>query len=302
MRGHLRFGFTFAAAMLASAAYGQRAFVTVFDAWEDPSMLMATARVTAAKYPGWRSVQGPGNRVSFAPDPDNNVYYDLAISEWLKPRDPELPGRITVVGTWGASDTAQFRVGTEVLVFLKRSGEYYHSVREIELETPAGQHSLRGTRLFVGILSLPDLAQRRKASLEAWSDALSDPEKQSVLDAMWETKTPEYSTRLRTIALGNDSPRVRSWALTILAGIGNPEGIEELIPILSSGVDCEVKRQLLIVLGGYRVQEAKAAIERFLTSDQAARCTPPSRADDLRNYARQAHSKITGTDTSSGWK
>lgn len=253
---------------------------------------MAVAKVTGAKHPGAGEVSNPGNY----------VYYDLEISDWLKPRDPALPRRVTVVERWMATDTAFFRVGSEVLVFLEKSGEYYRSLREIELDTPVGRQSLRGARLFVNIMYMPDLAQRRKACIEAWNDALSDPEKQSVLDAMWETKTPDYSKTLRKIALGNDSPRIRGWALTILAGIGNREGVEELIPILSSDADCEVKRQLLIVLGGYRVQQAKAAIESFLAADQAQRCTPPWRADDLRNYARQARAKIAGEDTSSSWK
>jgi hypothetical protein len=283
----------FAAVLLVQdAAYGQRAFVAEFHAWDSPITLMAAGKVVRASYPRW-SMQ--------AQSPDRNAYYDLEISEWLKPRDAGLPPRITIVAPWGATDTAVFRVGTEVLIFVQRAGDYYHSVREIELDTPAGQQTLRGVRLFVGIMYLPDLAQRQKACLDAWNVKLSNPEMQSVLSAMWETRTPDYSRILRKVALGNDSPGVRGWALTILASIGNREGVEELVPILLSDADCEVKRQLLIVLGAYRVQLAVAAIDEFLAADLAGRCSS-WRADDLRTKAREARGKITGIDVRSGWK
>jgi hypothetical protein len=276
------------AAVLAvqEAAYGQRAFVAEFHAWDSPITLMAAGKVVSARYPRW-SMQ--------APNPDRNAYYDLEKSEWLKPRDAGLPPRITISETWGATDTAYFRVGSEVLVFIQRAGDYYRSIREIELDAPAGQQKLRGVRRFVGIMYLPDQAQRRKACLDAWTDKLSDPEMQSVLEAMWETRTPEYSQILRKVALGNASPQVRGWALTILTSIGNAEGVEELVPILLSDADCQVKRQLLIVLGAYRVEQAVAAIDEFLAADQAARCVS-GRADDLRAMAREARGRRTGPD------
>ena len=274
------------------AAQGQRMFVTQSHAWDNPATLMAAGKVVSARYP---------QRTNGEPSPDRNAYYDLEISEWLKPRAGGQPSRITIAAEWGVTDTAFFQVGSEVLVFVQKSGEYYHSLREIQLDTPEGRQALMGSRLFVGILYLPGIAERRKACLVAWNENLSDPEKQSVLDAMWETRTPEYSGILRKVALGNHSPRVRGWALTVLASIGNGEGTEELVPILLSDAACEVKRQLLIVLGEYRVHDALAAIDKFLTTDQAARC-PSGSAENLRSYARQAHQKITGEDARPGWR
>jgi HEAT repeat protein len=156
-------------------------------------------------------------------------------------------------------------------------------------------------RLFLSLVSKPDAAQRQEACLAAWKDSFSDPEKQGVLDAMWETRAPEYSPALLKVSRGNDSPGIREWALYILGSIDNRQGVEELVPLLSSEPDCEVKRQLLFVFGMYRVKEAVTPIDELLAGNPPGQCTS-RQADALRARAQEARDKITGKETRPGWR
>jgi HEAT repeat protein len=128
---------------------------------------------------------------------------------------------------------------------------------------------------------------------------LTDPEKESILDVMWETRTSDYSSRLMEIAEGHDSLRIRSWAITILAYLDAKERFEELVPMLDEP-DYELRRQLLLLFGMRRVQAAAPRIEKLLNSDIVSE--PPCQTEELRRMATQALDKITGKDASPYWK
>ena len=273
-------------------AYGQRGLLSEFGAWRDPSVAMVIGKVV--------KVTPPRQSLSQAPSLDAKVYYEFQVSEWLKPRDSGLPRSITITETWGATDTPVLAPGVEVVLFLQKSGDHFHSLREIYLDSPAGEGTLRGMRLFLRVMYTADRVQRRQVCLDSWNDTLSDPEKMAVLDAMWETRDSDYSKPLLAIALGNDSPPVREWALTILGSEDQSEDVTRLVPLLLREPECGVKRQLLGVFGVYRVREALPAIDEFLAGDAAGQCPGPG--GTLRERAQEARDKITGKETRAGWR
>ncbi len=244
-------------------------------------------------------VRGSVIQVSYT---GGSAYYTFQVSELLKPRDTSLPPRITIADPhWRSTAMIHLNKGQEALVFLSAEGEYFRSSREIDLAAPAGQETLLGVRLFLRIMYTPGAATQQKLCLDTWDSNLSDPEKQAVLDAMWETKTPLYSEVLLNVARGKDSPRVREWAITILSYIPSSQHVEELVPLLLSDPDYSVKRQLLLLFGTYRVQEAVPAIDELLNSNQG-QLLLPWQMDSLRMMAEEARDKITGKNTSRYWK
>lgn len=263
------------------------------EAWENHSAVMVTGQVTGVRVSDSSGASSAARRTA---------YYDFLVAEWLKPREPNLPTRLTIAESWGATDTADLRPGVDVLLFLVGTpGRDYRSVQETYLDSPEGQQSLRGVRLFLRVMNLDGTEQRQRACLEAWNDDLSEAEKRSVLDAMWLTRHAGYAQALLRIATGTHSPHTRGWALSILASIDNGQGVEGLVPLLSRETDCEIRRQLLLVFGTYRTREALDAIDDLLSGSQAGQCES-WRVEDLRSYARQARHKITGTDRSPYWK
>lgn len=118
---------------------------------------------------------------------------------------------------------------------------------------------------------------------------------------MWETKTPLYSDRLLGIASGKAPPFVRAWAITILASIGNERRVEELVPMLLDDPDYQVKRQLLLLFGVYRVQAALTSIDRLL-HDSPPSTVSPAQIASLRAMAQEAREKINGENLSPNWR
>jgi hypothetical protein len=288
------------------AAFAIRGVMPLYEAWTRPDWRIAVIRVARVTPPkGSHEIMlGPDGTVTVrgtGPPPGGKVVYDILVSQWLKPRGANLPMSFALTEKYAATDTASFKAGGEYLVYLSEVNGTFETHREFNLSASDGQQALQGVRRFLEIMYVADPASRVKSCLAAWSDKLSAPEKVCLLDAMWLIGAPEHAPMLRKVALGNDSAQVRGWALTILVKLRVTEGIEELIPILLSDSDYEVKRQALYVLGTYRVQSALPAIEEFLARDQAARYAA-WQAAALRSYAAQARDKISGKDPSSSWK
>jgi hypothetical protein len=285
-----------ALACLSPAMYGQRMSIAWHDAWADRSTEIAIGKITRVTPPA-----PPAPKIQTLPSGvvtesieiggGGTAYYDFEVSEWFKPSGAGLPPRITIAESWLAFDTADLKPGVDVVLFVRKQGEYYQSIREIYLDSPSGQATLRGARLFFRLMNAADALRRQDACLAAWNADLSDPEKHAVLDAMRETRTPRYSEALLRIARGGESTGFRPAAISILAEIGNAQGVKELVPMLSSDPDCQIKRGLVALFWTYKVREALPAIDELLGSDQTAQCTGWP-ANDLLETARKARAAI----------
>lgn len=253
------------------------------DAWADPNVLIVKGFVSQARYD------------------ENRAYYTVQVSEVLKPRSGVALSEISVVDPYYRSDAMIDLKASEIVVlFVQQEPDHsYRSYREFHPDVPSGASKVRGLSLFLQLMYVSDKVSQRRQCLASWNSMLSDPEKESILDVMWETRTSGYSSRLMEIAKGPDSPRIRSWAITILAYLDAKERFEELIPVLDEP-DYELRRQLLLLFGTYRVKAAAPRIQELLTSDIVTEA--PYQADDLKSMARQALDKITGKNTSPYWK
>lgn len=251
------------------------------EAWHDASIVI---------------VRGRAERVAYK---DQRAYQDFQVTEVLKPRRASLPSAVLISGSIYAP-FASLDSGNYV-VFLQKQDETFRLMRSIRLDSPDGQQTLRGLRLFLKIMSTKGLAKQQELCLRVWNKSLSDPETSALLGAMWETKTPKYSRLLRTIAKGNDLPLTRSGAITILSYIGNDAGVDDLIPMLSSDPDYYVRRQLLLLFGSYRVQKAVPAIDALLQRKEDVNI-PAWELDALHEMAQEARDKITGKNASPYWK
>jgi len=278
-----------AATCLSPATYGQRMSITWHDAWADPSTEIVSGKITRVTPPEPNVKRLDTGAVEVSAG--GTAYYDFEVSEWFKPSDAGLPPRITIAERWLAFDTADLKPGVDVVLFVRKQGEYYQSIREIYLDSPSGQATLRGARLFFRLMNTADALRRQDACLAAWNADLSDPEKQAVLDAMRETRTPRYSEALLRIARGGESPAFRPAAISILTEIGNAQGVKDLVPMLSSDPDCQIKRGLVALFWTYKVREALPAIDELLGSGQTAQCTGWP-AKDLLEMARKARAEI----------
>jgi hypothetical protein len=268
----------------SSAVCAMRGNYSEREAWADASVVIVRGSVSSVSRSG------------------GIAQYQFRVLETLKPRGAGLAPRISITDpAWGSTEAIALRSGGEFLAFLQQRGDHFESRAEFELESPAGREMLRGVRLFLKIMYTSKAAEQRRLCVNAWNAVLSEPEKQGVLDAMWETRTPLYSEPLLRIASGKDSPRVREWAITILAYIGDGRRTEELVPLLLDDPDFDVKRQLLLLFGDYRVQDAVPAIDRLLNGDAPATLSP-WQTTSLRAIAQEARDKITGKNTSPYWK
>jgi hypothetical protein len=282
----VRTAYTALAAMLCVswAAYGSRPNYSETQAWTDASALIVRGSISSADY-----------------GPDTTARYELRILEILKPRELNLR-QITITDhNWRTTAAISLRTGGEFLLYLVHLGDEFHSYREVDLQSPGGMSSLRGVRAFLKVMYTSEPAQQRQLCVDAWKTDLSEPEQQGILDAMWETKTPLYSDQLLSVANGKASPRVRAWAITILAYLGNARRVEELVPLLLDDPNYDVKRQLLLLFGIYRIQGALASIDRLLRDSPPATLLP-WQTTNLRAMAQEARGKITGEDTNPGWR
>ncbi len=253
------------------------------QAWTDSDVLIIKGLVSRARHDG------------------QTAYYEIQVSGVLKPQGGTIPKNITIVDPHYMS-TAMVRLKEEetVVLFAKKgSDEYYWSCGELHLDAPSGAEKFGGLSLFLKLMSISDKTNQRQQCLASWDDKLSDPEKEAILDVMWETRCSDYTDLLIDIAKGQDSPRLRSWAITILAYVDKSERSEELVGLLDDP-DYDVKRQLMLFFGAHKVKAAVPKIEKLLREDIKA--PSESQADALRNIAREALDKITGKNTSPYWK
>jgi len=275
--------FVLLGAGLIPCAVATRLEMSQRDAWREPDVQIFTGVVSDSRHD------------------DHTAYHSVRITEVLKSTGDALPATITVVDPHFATTAAiPLQEGeTVVLYATKKAHGTYESHGEIHLDAPAGADRLRGLRLFLRLMAVEDKARQRKDCVAAWNAKLSDPEKHSVLDAMWETRCPDYTDLLFDIAKGHNSPPIRSWAVTILASIEKTDRDAELIGLLDDP-DYDVRRQLLVLFGAHNVKEAVPRIEQLLEEDLTR--LSPSDADALREKAREALDRITGKDPSPYWK
>ena len=254
------------------------------DAWGDASVLIVRGTVLDITYKG------------------KSPEYEFQVSEVLKPREGGLAPTIVISDPYFNTMAAiKLKKGTDFVVFLRRDGEHFRLLREIDVNSDSGAQVLAGLRTFLSVMFTNDAAKQQQMCLSAWNSGLSDPEKKAVLDAMWDTKTPKYSELLLTIAKGADSPPIRAWAITILSYVGRDHGVAELVPMLLDDSDYEVRRQLLLLFGTYRVQSALPAIDTYLKAREQD-TLPAWQQEALRSMAEEARDKITGKNTSPYWK
>ena len=266
--------------------------------------LEASTRIGLSLRDAWRdaSVQILRGRVDDVSYSHNTAYYRFRVAEVLKSVDGTAPSVIVVADPyWNTFAAITLNLRSEFVLYTRKSGEHFQSLREIEIDSLEGQQHLRAIRLFLNVMSVTGLQKQQTLCLTLWDARLSDLEKGALLDAMWETPSPTYSDVLLAIAKGNDSPDVRSWAVTVLSHIQNGNGVEQLIPILLNESDYSLRRQLLILFGTYRVQGAVAAIDELLrTVPQES--LPAWQQSQLCAVAKEAQEKITGENASPYWR
>jgi hypothetical protein len=254
------------------------------DAWRDASVQILMGRVDDVSYS------------------HNTAYYRFRVAEVLKSEDRAAPSVIVVADPyWNTSAAITVNLRSEFVLYTRKSGEHFQSLREIEIDSLEGQQHLRAIRLFLNVMSVTGLQKQQTLCLTLWDARLSDLEKGALLDAMWESASPTYSDVLLAIAKGNDSLDVRSWAVTVLSHIQNGNGVEQLIPILLNESDYGLRRQLLILFGTYRLQGAVAAIDELLQTIPQESLSAWQQ-NQLCALAKEAQEKITGTNTSPYWR
>lgn len=228
---------------------------------------------------------------------NGTAYYEIRVLASLKVLKRPIPKTITVVDPHYMTSAMVYLKEKEhaVLFVQKLKKGDYRSHRELRLASPSGQEALRGLELFLGLMSMDGEAKQRRECLKAWRAGLSDTDKRAVLDAMYETRCLEYADLLMDIARGRDTPRLRSWAVTILTCMNKSPRYGELIGLLDDP-DSDVRRQALVFLGVHKVREAVPRMEKFLKENIEA--PSESDAENLRKKAREALDKITGKNKS----
>lgn len=250
------------------------------DAWNNPDVFIIKAKV--------------GN-----PFIDKNTArYPAEVMEILKSGAGSIPNAITVFDAhYGSTARSLLSAGMEGVLFVKKeAGGEYLTYREIDLTDSVGVRSVfRGLKLFLRLIAISDKAKQRRESVKAWRGDLSDPEKEAVLDVMWETRNAEYAGLLLSVAKGKDSPKVRSWAITILAYMDKTKWDEELIFLLDDP-DYHVRRQTLVFLRQHNVLKAISKIEKLI--DGEVKAEYEWQANDLKKEARRVLLAITDKKSS----
>ena len=225
--------------------------------------------------------------------------YVVAVSEVIKNENPDFPNQVTVVDKNDRSTAMiSLRQDENAVLFLAKQNDNYFSTRQINLDTENGVQQLAALRTFLELMAIPQKDKRTASCIEAWQNAQSQFAKRAVLDAMFETRNTNYAPLLLTIAKSQDSADIRSWAITILTGLGSYDQIKELIPVFDAP-DYDVKRQLLIAFGSNKIREAAPKIEALLIQDFETQ--PKSLTENLRSIAQEALEKINGENTNKYW-
>lgn len=245
------------------------------DAWNNPEVFIIKVRVEN-------------------PLRDKNVArYPVKVMKILKSGVGSIPNTITVVDAYyGTTARTHLRAGMDGVLFVKKdAGGEYSTYREMDLtDSVAALNVFRGLELFLKLIAIPEKEKQCRESVKAWRNDLSDPEKMAVLDVMWETRNAKYANLLIDVAKGKEAPKVRSWAITILAYLGKTSRDEELIFLLDDP-DYYVRRQALIFLKQHNVSKAVSGIERIIEGE--VKTEYPWQANELKNEARRAMLAIT---------
>ena len=125
----------------------------------------------------------------------NRACYTILVSQVLKPRDGVTLSEISVIDTHPRSDVSiDLKESESVVLFVQQEPDHsYTSYRELHPDLPSDALKVRGLRLFLRLMDVRDKVSQRRQCLAAWNSSLSDPEKWSILDVMWESRTSEYS-------------------------------------------------------------------------------------------------------------
>src|SRR5215472_3894662 len=180
---------TLCASLVCPLEASTRIGFSLRDAWRDKSVHILRGRVDDVSYS------------------NNTAYYRFRVAEVLKSGDRTAPSDIVVADPyWNTFGAITLNLNSEFVLFTRKSGEHFQSLREIEVDSLEGQQHLRAIRLFLNVMSVTGLQKQQTLCLTLWDARLSDSEKDAVLDVMWETASPTYSDVLLAIAKGNDSP------------------------------------------------------------------------------------------------
>ena len=270
----------------SGAAHASRLMMSNREAWKNSSVIIVRGKVTQESHDASARV----------------ALYGFSVSEVIQPKDSAFPVQVTVVDNHYRS-TAMILLHKDMnaVLFLTRSGDNYISHKEIDLDTEQGVEQLAGLRIFLELMAVPQTDKRAAACIKAWKEAQSPIVKAAVLDAVFESPpSADYVPLLMAVAKGQDTARVRSWAITILGPLASYDQIKELIPLLNDP-NYDVKRQLLSALGNHQVKEAISPIEAFLDKN-LEELHPKHEADFLRGRAQEALAKIKDENTSPYWK
>jgi len=265
----------FVCVMLDGAASASRIPMSQRDAWNNPDVFIVKVRVGSPLI----------NK--------NIARYPVEVMKILKSGVGSIPNTITVVDAYyGSTARTLLRAGMDGVLFVKKNaGDEYSTYREMDLtDSIAARNVFRGLELFLKLIAIPEKEKQHRESVKAWKNSLSDPEKMAVLDVMWETRNEEYSNLLIDVAKGKAAPKVRSWAITILAYLGETSRDEDLVFLLDDP-DYYVRRQALIFLGEHNVSKAVSKIEKMIEGE--VKTEYPWQANDLKNEARRALVTIT---------
>ncbi|MDD5681562.1 MAG: HEAT repeat domain-containing protein [Candidatus Omnitrophica bacterium] len=266
---------------VSAQSIAKRVDIPNIKAWSSPDILIIEGVVEKERYV------------------NNTAYYGIDVKKVHKPAKAHNPGRITVKNSYYHSTVAiRLNKGENVILFVKEIGNgYYASLREINLDTQYGKETGAGVKLFLGLMSIED-SKRSAECINSYDKGLSLPEKKAILDVMWETRSPAYSDTLLDMIKSENDPRLRSWAVVVFTNVSNGERAKELVYLLDDP-NYDVKRQLLVLFGSKKIEEAVPKIESLLKENLSE--MEDRQADSLRKIAKEALDKISGKSTTSYW-
>lgn len=243
------------------------------EVFKKPEVIIVKGRVKRAIVPG----------ILFGKNTVKGSTYIFSVSEVIKPKNAKLPQEIRIIDKYyGSTAMISLEKDMNAVVYLTKVEGNYVSHREINLDTATGMSQLKGLNVFLKLMSIQQVDEQTISCIDAFKKAKSVPEKNAVLDAMWETRNAEYIPLLLNIAKGYKNARIRAWAITILAYLENSNAVKELIPLLKDP-SSEVKRQVLVAFRIHKTKEAILPIESLLTEDIS---------DYLRQVAQETLEKI----------
>lgn len=163
--------------VLGSFAFALRMPMRERDAWSDPNILIVKGVVSNVRHE------------------ESVAYYTVLVSEVLKPQRGVTLSNILVRDPNFLSVDASIglKARENVVLFVRQdSPNCYSSHREFDLDNPSDSLQVRALRLFLRLMYVSNKESQGRQCLASWNSKLSDPEKESILNTMWETRFPGY--------------------------------------------------------------------------------------------------------------